>query len=89
MNYAIIQNKPVFIIKSRHFANVANDKIKNIKKELNYPIINVDDFNKQNFKKLLDFKNKKKIDLYKQNRLFFEQNTSYLNQVINYLKDKD
>ena len=46
-------------------------------------------FNKQNFKKLLDFKNKKKIDLYKQNRLFFEQNTSYLNQIINYLKDKD
>ncbi|MDB3970735.1 hypothetical protein N9376_01935 [Candidatus Pelagibacter sp.] len=89
MNYAIIQNKPVFIIKSRHFANVANDKIKSIKKELNYPIINVDDFNKQNFKKLLDFKNKKKIDLYKQNRLFFEQNTSYLNQIINYLKDKD
>ena len=34
MNYAIIQNKPVFIIKSRHFANVANDKIKNIKKIL-------------------------------------------------------
>jgi hypothetical protein len=93
MNYAIIQNKPVFIIKSRHFANVANDKIKHIKEELNFPIINVDNFNKQNFKNLLDRKNKnkdkKKIELYMKNRLFFEQNINYLNQVKNYLKEKD
>jgi len=93
MNYAIIQNKPIFIYKSRHFANVANDKIKYIKEELNFPIINVDNFKKQNFKKLLDNKNKnkdqKKIKLYKKNRLVSEQNISYLNQVINYLKDKD
>ena len=89
MNYAIIQNKPVFIIKSRHFANVANDKIKNIKKELNYPIINVDNFDKQNFKKLLNLKNKKQIESYKKNRLFFEHNKTYLQQVIKYLKDKD
>jgi hypothetical protein len=93
MNYAIIQNKPIFIIKSRHFANIANDKIKYIKKELNFPIINVDNFKKQKFKKLLDNKNKnkdqKKIKLYKKNRLVSEHNLSYLNQVINYLKDKD
>ena len=75
------------------FANVANDKIKYIKEELNFPIINVDNFNNQNFKKLLDNKNKnkdqKKIELYKKNRLFSEKNISYLNQVMNYLIEKD
>ena len=93
MNYAIIQDKPIFIIKSQHFANVVNDKIKYIKEELNFPIINVDNFKKQNFKKLLNNKNKnkdqKKIKLYKKNRLVSEEGVSYLNQVINYLKDKD
>lgn len=93
MNYAIIQNKPVFTIKSRHFANIANDKIEYINEELNFPVINVDNFRKQNFKKLLNNKNKnkdqKKIQLYKKNRLFSEVNVSYLNQVINYLKEKD
>ena len=93
MNYAIIQNKPVFIIKSKHFADIANDKIKYIKKELNFPIINVDKFSTQNFKKLLNSKNKnkdqKKIELYKKNRLISEENKSYLNQVVNYLIQKD
>ena len=93
MNHAIIQNKPVFILKSRYFANIANDKIKYIKDELNFPIINVDNFGKQNFKKLLDNKNKnkdqKKIELYKKNRLICEQNVSYSNQVINYLIEND
>jgi len=89
MNYAIIQNKPIFIIKSQHFANVANDKIKNIKKELRYPIINVDNFEKINFKKLFNLKNKNHIELYKKNRLVFEKNKTYLNQIINYIKFKD
>ena len=93
MNYAIIQNKPVFIIKSKHFAKVANDKIKYIREELNFPIINVDKFSTQNFKKLLNNKNKnkdqKKIELYKKNRLISEENKSYLNQVVNYLIKKD
>jgi hypothetical protein len=88
MNYAIIQNKPIFIIKSRYFGNTVKNKIKNIKKELNYPIINVDNFDQYNFKKLLDIKNKKKIELYKKNRLYFELDTTYLKQVINYLKEK-
>ena len=47
MNHAIIQDKPIFIIKSKHFANIAIDKIKHIKKELNFPIINVDNFDKK------------------------------------------
>ena len=93
MNYAIIQDKPIFIIKSQHFANVVNDKINYIKEELNFQIINVVNFKKQNFKKLLNNKNKnkdqKKIKLYKKNRLVSEEGVSYLNQVINYLKDKD
>ena len=88
MNYAIIQNKPIFIINSRYFGNTVKNKIKNIKKELNYPIINVDNFDQYNFKKLLDIKNKKKIELYKKNRLYFELDTTYLKQVINYLKEK-
>lgn len=89
MNHAIIQNKPVFTIQSRHFAKVANQKIKYITKELNFPVINVDNFSKQNFKQLLHRKNKKKIELYKKNKLLVEQNINYLNQVINYLKEKD
>lgn len=89
MNFAIMQNKPIFIIKSKYFGNTVINKIQNIKKELNYPIIDVDNFSKYNFKILLNLKNKKQIELYKKNRLYFEPNKTYLQQVVSYLKEKD
>ena len=62
---------------------------KNIQRELNYPIIDIDNFSKYNLKNLLDLKNKKQIELYKKNRLFFEYNKTYLQQVVDYLKEEE
>ena len=89
MNFAIIQNKPIFIIKSKHFGNTVKNKIINIKKELNYPVINLDSFNKYNFKSLLEIQNKKQVESYIKRRLYFENNKTYLQQVVSYLKNKD
>lgn len=89
MNFAIMHNKPIFIIRSKYFGNTVINKIKNIQRELNYPIIDIDNFSKYNLKNLLDLKNKKQIELYKKNRLFFEYNKTYLQQVVDYLKEED
>ena len=86
INYAIMQNKKIIILKSRYFGNTVKGKIENIQNELNLPIINIDNFEKYNFKKTLENKVSKKTELYKKNRLFFEKNISDIQQVVSFLK---
>ncbi len=86
MNYAIMQNKPVVILKSKYYGNTVKGRIKNIQKELDYPIMNIDKINKHITKKSFFKKNFKKIDKFKYNRLFFKKNIFDYDQVYDYLK---
>ena len=88
MNLATILNKPVIILKSKYYGNTVKGKIENILKELDYPSINIDKFKKEKICKVLEKDNSKKIELYKKNRLFFENNISDIQQIINFLKKR-
>lgn len=87
INYAIMQDKPIIILKSKYLGNTVKGKIQNIEKELNYPSINIDEFKELDLKKVLNKKNINKVDLYKKNKLFFKINTTDHQQVMNYLKN--
>lgn len=86
MNFAIMQNKPIIILKSKYLGNTIKGKIDNIIKELNYPVINIDQSKKIDFKKVLNKKNLNKIELYKNKKLFIEKKKTDVQQVIDFLK---
>ena len=86
INYAIMQNKPIFILNSKYYGNTTKNKIKNTQKQLNYPTIDIDHFKKYNFIKILKSRNFKKLNYENKKRLIFKENTTDIQQVMNYLK---
>jgi molybdopterin-binding protein len=81
-----MQNKPIIILKSKYLGNTIKGKIDNIIKELNYPVINIDQSKKIDFRKILNKKNVKKIELYKNKKLFIVKKKTDVQQVIDFLK---
>jgi len=86
INYAIMQNKLILILKSKYYGNTTKGKIENLQKELNYPIINIDQFKRYNFIEILKNKNLKKLNKINKKKLIYEKNITDIQQVMNYLK---
>lgn len=88
INNAIIQNKPNIILRSKYFGNTVKGKIKNFQKELNYPIIDLENFNKNNLNQIIKQKyDKKKIEIYIKKKIFFEKNKTDTQQIMNILNN--
>jgi hypothetical protein len=85
INYAIMQNKPIFILKSKYYGSSTKSKIKVFQKEYNYPIINIDQFKGYNFIKILKNKNLEKFNDINKKKLIYKKNITDTQQVINYL----
>ena len=86
INYAIMQNKPIFILKSKYYGNSTKSKINVFQKEYNYPVINIDQFKKYNFIKILKNKNLAKFNDINKKKLIYKKNITDTQQVLNYLK---
>ena len=86
VNYAIIQNKPIFILKSKYYGNTTKGKIKNFQKESNYPTINIDQFKKYDFIKILKNKNLENLNYVNRKKLIYKKNITDIQQVMNNLK---
>ena len=86
INYAIMQNKPILILKSKYYGNTTKGKIENLQKELNYPIINIDQFKRYNFIEILKNRNLIKLNKINKKKLIYEKNITDIQQVMNYLK---
>ena len=86
INYAIMQNKPILILKSKYYGNTTKGKIENLQKELNYPTINIDQFKKYDFIKILKNKNLENLNHINRKKLIYKKNITDIQQVMNYLK---
>lgn len=86
INNAIIHNKPIIILYSKFFGNTVKGKLNNISKELNLPMLNIDEFEESDIKKCIKKKYINRQGFYKKNRLFFKKNVTDINQIVSYLK---